>query len=232
MDRMLVVVFNDETKAYLGKAALMQLQDQGNINVYGYAVIAENKDGSASIKQADNSGPLGSLFGMSFGALAGALFGPAGLLLGSAAGLGAGAAVDFTNLGVGQDYLDDISKTLSPGKVALIAEVDEQWTTPVDSSMEALGGVVLRRTLSNVQKQVREENIAAMKADLAQFRAEIAQAKADRKAKLQEKIIQLESRIQTQMQKLQERNVIAERKAQATAKLMEARAAAPQAKAS
>ena len=232
MDRMLVVVFNDEGKAYQGKAALMQLRDQGNIDVYGYAVVAENADGSASIKQADNSGPLGTLFGMSFGALVGALFGPAGFLLGSAAGLGSGAAVDFTNLGVGQDYLDDVSRALAPGKVALVAEVDEDWTAPVDSGMEALGGVVLRRTLTDVQKQVREENIAAMKADVAQFKAEQAQALADRKTKLQEKINQLESKIQTQMQKLQERNVIAERKAQAKANMLKARAESLHAKAS
>jgi uncharacterized membrane protein len=232
MDRMLVVVFNDEAKAYQGKTALMQLQDQGNVNVYGYAVVAENADGSATIKQADNSGPLGSLFGMSFGALAGALFGPAGMLLGSAAGLGSGAAVDFTNLGVGQDYLDDVAKALTPGKVAVVAQVDEEWTAPVDSSMEALGGVVLRRTLSDVQKQVRQENIAAMKADVAQMKAEQAQAQADRKSRLQEKISQLESRIQAQMQKLQERSVVTEKKAQAKAQLMEAKAAVAQAKAS
>lgn len=232
MDRMLVIVFNDETKAYQGKTALMQLQDKGNINVYGYAVVAENADHSATIKQADNSGPLGSLFGMSFGALIGALFGPAGLLLGTAAGLGSGAAVDFTNLGVGQDFLDDVAKTLTPGKVALVAEIDEEWTTPVDSSMEAIGGVVLRRTLADVQKQVREENVAAMKADVAQYRAEMAQAQADRKAKLQDKVNQLESRIQGQMQKLQERSMVSEKKAQVRAKLMEAKAAVAQAKAS
>ncbi|HEV2576751.1 MAG TPA: DUF1269 domain-containing protein [Acidobacteriaceae bacterium] len=232
MDRMLVVVFNDEAKAYQGKTALMQLQDQGNVNVYGYAVVAENADRSATIKQSDNSGPLGSLFGMSFGALAGALFGPVGMLLGAAGGLGGGAAVDFTNLGVGQDFLDDIAKTLTPGKVALVAEVDEEWTAPVDSSMEVLGGVVLRRALSDVQKQVREENIAAMKADVAQYRAEMAQAHADRKAKLQEKIGQLESRIQAQVQKLQERSVISQKKAQAKATAAEAKAAVARAKAS
>jgi uncharacterized membrane protein len=232
MDRMLVVVFNDEAKAYQGKTALMQLQDQGNVNVYGYAVVAENADGSATIKQADNSGPFGSLFGMSFGALIGALFGPAGMLLGSAAGLGGGAAIDFTNLGVGQDYLDDVAKALTPGKVALVAQIDEEWTAPVDSSMEALGGIVLRRTLADVQKQVRQENIAAMKADVAQMKAEQAQAQADRKTKLQEKISQLESRIQAQMQKLQERSAVSERKAQAKAQSMETKAAVAQAKAS
>jgi uncharacterized membrane protein len=232
MDRMLVVVFNDEAKAYEGKTALQKLADEGSIRVYGYAVVAKNADGTASIKNADNSGPLGSLFGMSFGALAGALFGPAGLALGAAAGLGSGAAVDFTNLGVSQDYIDDVSKALSPGKVAVVSEIDEEWTEPVDDRMEPIGGVVFRRALSDVQKQVHEENIAAMKADLAQFKAEQGKAHADRKSKLQEKINQLDTKIQAQLQKAKERNVASERKAQAKAVVLEDKAAVAQAKAS
>lgn len=232
MDRMLVVVFDNEAKAYAGKTALQDLANEGSIRMYGYAVIAKNSDGTASIKQSDNNGPLGSVFGMSLGALIGALFGPAGLALGSAAGLGSGAAVDFTSLGVGQDYIDDVSKALSPGKVAVVTEIDEDWTTPVDTRMEPLGGVVLRRALSDVQHQVHEENVAAMKADLAQFKAEQAQAHADRKAKLQEKINQLDSKIQAQLQKGKERRAATERKAQVKAQMFEAKAAAANANAS
>ena len=51
MDRMLVVVFGNETKAYEGKKALLQLDNEGSISVYGYAVVAKNADGTASIKQ-------------------------------------------------------------------------------------------------------------------------------------------------------------------------------------
>ena len=39
MDRMLVVVFDNEAKAYEGKRALAQLDAEGNITLYGYAVI-------------------------------------------------------------------------------------------------------------------------------------------------------------------------------------------------
>src|SRR5262249_22961410 len=42
MDRMLVVVFDNEAKAYEGKKALMQLDGEGSIGVYGYAVLAKN----------------------------------------------------------------------------------------------------------------------------------------------------------------------------------------------
>ena len=54
MDRMLVVVFDNEAKAYEGKRALIQLDSEGSISVYGYAVVAKNADGTASIKQGDD----------------------------------------------------------------------------------------------------------------------------------------------------------------------------------
>jgi hypothetical protein len=34
MDRMLVVVFDNESKAYEGKQALLQLDNEGSISVY------------------------------------------------------------------------------------------------------------------------------------------------------------------------------------------------------
>ena len=42
MDRMLVVVFDNESKAYEGKKALLQLDGEGSMGVYGYAVLAKN----------------------------------------------------------------------------------------------------------------------------------------------------------------------------------------------
>ena len=57
MDRMLVVVFDNETKAYEGKKALLQLDGEGSISVYAYAVLAKHADGTATVKQGDDSGP-------------------------------------------------------------------------------------------------------------------------------------------------------------------------------
>ena len=60
MDRMLVVVFDNESKAYEGKKALLQLDEEGSIGVYAYTVLAKNADGSTSVKQGDDAGPIGS----------------------------------------------------------------------------------------------------------------------------------------------------------------------------
>src|ERR1700757_4058583 len=114
MDRMLVVVFDSESKAYEGKKALLQLDKEGSISVYGYAVVAKNSDGTASIKQGDDSGPLGTLGGTALGSLIGVLFGPVGLAIGATAGFAGGASFDLLNAGVGDDFIDDVSKALSP----------------------------------------------------------------------------------------------------------------------
>ena len=223
MDRMLVVVFDNENKAYEGKKALQQLDGEGSISVYGYAVLAKNADGTATIKHGDDVGPIGTLLGTSLGSLIGVLGGPAGVALGAAAGMATGSAFDLTNVQVGSDFIDDVQKVLSPKKVALIAEIEEDWTTPVDTRMEAIGGAVFRRTLSEVRQTTNEEDIAAMKADLAQMKAEHAKAQADRKTKLQDKISQLDSKIQAQLQRAKERREAAQHQAQEKVKILKAR---------
>lgn len=225
MDRMLVVVFNNEGDAYAGKNALVQLDDEGSISVYGYAVVTKNADGTASIKQGDDAGPLGTLVGTSLGSLIGLLAGPAGVAIGAAAGMGAGSATDIDNARVGDDFINDVTKQLLPNRTALVAEIEEDWTTPVDTRMEAIGGTVYRRALSEVTHQVNHEEVAAMKADLAQLKAEHAQAKADRKAKLETKINQLDSKIQAQLQAAKVRRQAAEKEAQAKAQMLKSKAA-------
>jgi uncharacterized membrane protein len=232
MDRMLVVVFDNESKAYAGKEALQQLDGEGSISVYAYAVLAKNADGTATIKRGDDVGPMGALLGASFGTLIGVLGGPAGMAVGAAAGMSAGSTLDLNNVRVGSDFIDDVQKVLLPNKVAVIAEIEEDWTTPVDTRMEAIGGTVFRRALSEVSKTANEEDIAAMKADLAQMKAEHAKAQADRKAKLQEKINQLDSKIQAQLQSANERREAAERQAQEKVKALKAKAEAAKAKSS
>ena len=231
MDRMLVVVFDSENKAYEGKKALSQLESEGSIAVYAYAVISKNPDGTTTLKQGDDPGPLGTLVGTSVGSLIGLLGGPVGLAIGATAGLVAGGAADLDNARVGADFIDDVRLELQPGKYAVVAEIQEDWTTPVDSRMEAIGGKVYRRALSEVRQTVDDEETAAMKADLAQMKAEHAKAHADRKAKLLEKINQLDSKIQAQLEKAKEQRQAAERQAKAKVEILKANAAALKAKA-
>jgi len=231
MDRMLVVVFDTEPKAYEGKATLYRLDDEGSISVYADAVINKNADGSATVKQSNDQGPLGTLLGTSLGSLIGLLGGPVGLAIGASVGLLGGSIADLDNARIGADFIDDVSKELQPGKFAVVAEIEEDWTAPVDLRMEGIGGKVFRRALSSVRKAMNEEEQEAMKADLAQLKAEHAKAYTDRKAKLQEKINQLDSKIQARLEKAKERREAVEREAKAKAEALKDKAAAMEAKA-
>lgn len=201
MERMLVVVFDNEKKAFEGESALKQLEREGSFSIYAGAVVVKHADGTVSVKQLDDSGPIGTLTGTAVGSLIGVLGGPVGLAVGAASGLALGALYDADEIRVGESFLGDVSKSLTPNKVAVVAEVEEEWTTPVDTRMEALGGTVLRRTLWEVQNTVDEQEGAAMKADLEQLKTEISNTHADRKAKLEKKIAELEGKIDAQQKK-------------------------------
>jgi uncharacterized membrane protein len=74
--------------------------------------------------------------------------------MGAAGGSLIGVIADIDNVRVGSYFLADVADTLTPGKVAVVAELDEEWTTSVDTRMEALGGVVLRRSLWEVEESL------------------------------------------------------------------------------
>ena len=227
MNRMLIVVFNEISGAFAGRDALKSLDhEEDSIMLYAYAIITKNADGTTIVHEEEGPGGLRTLLGTSLGSLIGLLGGPTGVAIGAVAGSLAGVTADLDNARIGADFVDDVLKQLTPGKSALVAEVDEEWTPWVDLRMEELGGVVYRRALSDVKHTIHEENVNAMKADLAQMKAEAAKSHADRKAKINEKINQLDFNIQAQLQKAKERREAAERQAQAKVQVLKAKAAA------
>jgi len=206
-ERILAVVFDNEKKAYEGKTTLRQVEQDGDIVIYGGAVVTKHADGTASVKEFDDLAGTGALAGTAFGSLIGLLGGPVGLVVGAASGFAAGAIADigyYDNARVGEDFVADLFKSLTPNKVAVVAEVDEEWTTPVHTRMEAIGGTVYRRSMWEVRDNADAKEIAAMKADLAQLKAEQAKVNAERKAKLQKKVDQLQAKIDAQQKKAQE----------------------------
>lgn len=226
MERILTVVFDNETKAYGGKSALRQLQLEGEITVYADAVIAKHADGSVSVKESNDPGPLGTILGTTIGGLIGVLGGPVAMAVGAVSGLTLGGMYDVDHLRIGGDFVDDVSKSLTPNKVAVVAEIEEEWTTPVDTRMEALGGTVFRRAVWQVRDEILDQDIAAMKADLAQFEKELADVRADRREKLQKKVNQLQAKIEAQQKKAQEHRDAFAKRQQAKKELLQKNATA------
>jgi len=232
MDKLLVAVFDAESKAFEAKKVLHDLDKEDVIVIFDEAVVARNADGSATVRQGDDLIPVRTFVGTALGAVIGLLGGPVGIGLGAAAGFVAGAAMDVDDAGISEDFIEDVRQKLTPEKFALVAEISEDSPVPVDVNMQALGGTVFRRPLKEVKHEVHEAKVAAMKADLARIKAELAEARADRKAKLQEKIDRLDSEIQAQLERNKQRRHAAEAREKAKADFLQSRAAAMKAKAS
>ena len=206
MERIMVVVFNGESKAYEGSRALSQLDGEGSITIHAESVIQKNADGTVTVKQAEGDFPIRTLGGTAIGSLIGLLGGPVGLGIGATIGATAGVISDVDRAGVNADFLNEASAKLTPGKCAVVADVSEEWVTPVDSRMEALGGVVFRTAREHFEEERQATQAAALRAEIDQLEAEHAHASAERKAKLQAKIDSLNTKLQNKLDQAKQRS--------------------------
>ncbi len=153
MRNYIAVVFNDARKAYEGLHALWQLDVEDEVTVHGTAVVHRDRFGEIQVDTKETNPALGTAAGVGIGALLGLLAGPAGAAIGAAGGaaLGAttggviGAAADLDRADTRTQALDETRLVLGKGQSAIIADVSEDWTAPVDKRMRDLGGVVYRR---------------------------------------------------------------------------------------
>jgi len=228
MEKMIVAVFENEPRAYEGARALNQLDTEGSITIHAESVIKKNADETASVMQAEDDFPVRTVGGTAIGSLIGLLGGPVGLGIGAIAGALAGSIGDLYVAGVNADFLDDVSAVLTSGKCAVVADVSEEWVTPVDFRMEALGGVVFRSLKTTVEDDQRSRDVADLKQEIAQLKAEHAQERSDRKAKLQARIDGLNAKLQEKLDQAKQRSEQIKSEAEAKVKALQKRAAKAQ----
>ena len=194
-DRMVAIIFDDEKKAYEGLKALEELNSEGSITLYASAVIAKDAGGKVIVRRTADQGPLGTSVGLLAGSLIGLFGGPAGLAIGAAAGTTGGMFYDMAKAGVGGDFLTEAGQQLQPGKTAIVAEIWEEWITPLDSRMEALGGRVFRRARGEFLDSQIERDATAFKGEVSDLKAENSRVGREAKAKIEGKINAVKSRL-------------------------------------
>ena len=188
MDKMLVTIFNEAFRAYEACPVLRQMHDEGNLTIYSLAVVVQNRQGKISVKDVSDGRPLGLAATAATSALARLLGAP--LCLGAKASAGnlSDVLIDYRDVGVSIDFLDQVSKHMAAGKAAVVAEVDEDWALPVDSRMETLGGVVFRRARTEVDDLLFEREISMLKADIACLKSAAAYASRGIKPQIEDRI--------------------------------------------
>ncbi len=180
MSTFAVIVLRDERRAYECLRALEVLHEEGSVTVYSTAVVERRAGGTVEVKQETEPGAVG--FGV--GALVGALVGPFGGPVGAAAGLAAGALLggwrDHLHAEVTDEFLESVARELVPGRFAVVAEISEEWLTPLDARMAALGGKVVRAWRQDFVEEFFAKRADAWKAKLEERRANRAAANVAR----------------------------------------------------
>jgi len=188
MNRMIVSVFDTEEKAFEGLSALKALHKDGDISLYASAVINKNEAGEVNLKNADDQGPIGMGVGMLTGAFIGILAGPVGMAFGAMAGTMGGMFYDLNKSGLDTSFVEEVSKALHEGKTAVIADVDEGWTAPVDTRMEALDAMVFRRNRAELEDEQLNREADALNSELDELESDFEEANDEMKASIQKQM--------------------------------------------
>ena len=205
MNKLLVAIFDDETAADAGLNALRSLHAAGDITLYATGVLARDAAGLVTVRKSLDGGASGTVTGLAVGSLVGLLGGPVGLAIGAMTGTVAGAVRDFWVAGVGLDFIEEATRHLLPGTVALLAEIEEEWVLPVDAALEAAGGRVFRRTRADMVEAQVEHDVAAFKAEIKGLEAEASHASGAASARLKARLGAARVSLDAALQRAQQR---------------------------
>ncbi len=205
MNKFVVLVLPDETKAYRAVEELRELHKEGNVTVYGTVVVQRDANGAMSVKEREEE-PFGLGVGTLAGGLIGLFGGPAGVAAGIAVGGLAGGWRDLLHAEVSDEFLEQVQRDLTPGNFAVIAEISEEWTAPVDSRMQALGATVVRASRDAYVDDLIAKRAETSRSEFAEWKTKRSGAKAERmEAKLDEEIEGAKQKLQRTAEKARER---------------------------
>ena len=203
MEKMLVAVFDSETKAFEGVSALKDLHNNGDITLYANAVVTVDANGKLNVQQTADEGPVGTATGLFIGSLFGLLGGPVGLAIGAGAGAIAGLTFDASNDSINTQFVDEVSGKLTKGKSAIIADIDETWTVPADTRLEELDGIVFRRFRYEVEDDQLRRESEAIVAEYNEWQEEMKEGFDADKAKIRKSLANAKEKAQMTDQQIQ-----------------------------
>lgn len=197
----IVVGFEEDDRAYEALTGLKELDSQGQIRLGEAAVVVRDPDGHIDVKdQVADEDFVGTASGGLVGLLIGILGGPLGVLLGGATGLAVGSLFDLADSDDTDSVLTDVSKTVKPGRTAVLAQVVEQSPEVVDAAMERLSGTVVRRSVSDVEAEIAAAEEAQREAK-HEARKELRKARHEKdQAAVHAKIADLKAKLHVDKQ--------------------------------
>ena len=155
MNQLLVVAFDHFDDARNAMTSLRDLERQGRIRFEDTAIVERDPDGTAHVKnEVSGTTEAAAVIGALLGGLLSFVFPPAGMAVGAALGAAVGASLDT---GVSGEFVDEVKKTLRPGRSALFLVVKESDADSTLAALRPFRGDVIQTTLpTETEEAVRQ----------------------------------------------------------------------------
>ena len=145
MNQLVVIAFDHFDDARHALQSLRGLEREGRVRFEDTALVERDPDGTVHVKnEVSGTTETATVLGAAIGGIVTFVFPLVGAAIGAAVGAAIGAALDR---GVSADFIDDVKKTLRPGRSALFILVRQ---SDLDASIAALRpfrGDVIQTTL-------------------------------------------------------------------------------------
>jgi uncharacterized membrane protein len=189
VDRLLAIVLETEEKAQAAMRALRHLDRKGDITLNASGSISKDANGHVSALRSADASAMGDIgAGVAVvrpGSGRGHPAGPAPTMVAP------GSSDDmhgFWLAGVGLHFVEEASKFLKPGQVAVVADVKETWTIPLDMAMAAVGGTVLRRARLDVVQAEFDQDITSIRQEIRRLEVVYERALGGMSSRSQDRI--------------------------------------------
>lgn len=162
MNQLVVIAFDHFDDARSALKSLRGLEKDGRIRFEDTALVERDPDGTAHVRN-EVSGTTETATVV--GAVVGGFFGFLFPLLGAAIGAAAGAAVGSAmRTGVEGSFIDEVKRTLRPGRSALFLVIKESELDAVLPALRQFRGDVLQSTLSTEVEDALRQSLASPRA--------------------------------------------------------------------
>lgn len=146
MNQLVVVTFDNVDAARDALRSLRRLEQEGHVAFEDTAIVSRDPDGTTHVdNEVSGTTETAAVIGGIVGALVTFVFPVVGLAIGAAAGAAVGASL---HTGVERSFVDDLKRTLIPGRSALFLVVRSVNPDALAAALRPYEGQVVQTTLS------------------------------------------------------------------------------------
>jgi uncharacterized membrane protein len=194
MTNVIVASFDKDTKAIEAMHKLSELDNYGDISIYGKTIVRAKEGGKYEILSEDTPNGWRTLTGMGAGTLFGMLGGPVGLVVGLFTGTTIGIVSDVARESFDEGFINKVEKRMAPGTVSIIAEIDEDSDVFVNNALLPLGAEIKRSNVDFEFDDYMMDKFDAIDKELTEAKEKLKNSIGREKEKIANKIEDLKEK--------------------------------------